>query len=53
DQPDALQADDRLAQQGFRDYRAEMPQHKPRSAPDAYRRDASRPGAADKDDPTP
>ncbi|WP_432212948.1 bacteriophage T4 gp5 trimerisation domain-containing protein, partial [Pseudomonas aeruginosa] len=53
DRPDALQVDDRLAQQGFRDYRAEMPQHKPRSAPDAYRRDASRPGAADKDDPTP
>lgn len=25
DRPDALQADDRLAQQGFRDYRAEMP----------------------------
>ncbi|WP_430283803.1 hypothetical protein, partial [Pseudomonas aeruginosa] len=35
------------------DYPEQIPKNKPRSAPDAYRRDASRPGAADKDDPTP
>lgn len=53
DQPDTLQADGRLAQRGSHDYRAEMSQHRPRSAPGAYQRDASRPGITDRDDPMP
>lgn len=41
DQPNALQTDNRLVRQRFRDYWTGMPQRKPRSAPDAYRRNAS------------